>query len=469
MSLVFILCLFCFLEQSSGLQITPDSFQKELKNNPEEVIANFVQSGVVIDGILNDFAWDHASKMSGFWIPGKNEPAKNQTIAWVCYDRDNIYFAFACVDPRVGTEKIPRDSPMAWQTDCVEIFLSPTGEEEKWYHFILTSAGSHWDGCSDPEYLKTSRFGESWDAPWKGVTQKTDFGWTAEIKIPFSGMFDTSKYKVSPGWVWRLKLTREDYNPGLTEPEFSSYTKIGSSFQDIFAGLDLVFTTRNFISNPEGKILDKEGNIKGWRFYVSPGGRCEMKLDEAGVRYKFENAENATLLFPISYSPCPGKKTLVFTTEMKIEAEKNSKAFAVIRYKNPEGKFVQAEGVTGKIKIIPGNQYQTYQVAFPVPEGFSNVHIDINAALYKEPVIIHIKNVKLEFGSIAMVEGNDWCLTGNALGPLSMRNLKVNGYYTYFDAGTDDYFFPRDKRKLSEENLKNTWIPFQRVNLRMGI
>ncbi len=462
--------LFCvFTKVIFALHITADSFPKDLKDNPEEVIASFIQADVVIDGILNDRAWDSASKMSGFWIAGKNEPAKNQTISRVFYDSDNIYFAFACLDPKVGTEKIPRDSPMAWQTDCVEIFISLTGGKEDWYHFILTSAGSQWDGCSHPEYKKTSRFGESWDGQWTGAVAKTDFGWTAEIKIPFSNLFDTSKYRIGPGWVWRLKITREDYNPGLSEPEFSSYTKIGSSFQDVLSGLDLVFTTRNFISNPDGKILDKDGNVKGWKFYVSPGGKAEMKPDDTGgVRFSFENADNATIFFPVSYIPFPGNKTLIFTVEMKMEAKADSKAFAVIRYKNPEGKFIRGEGTEGRVKIVPDNQYRTYRIGFPVPEGFAAIHVDINGAFYKGPVKIYIKMVKLELGSIAIAGVNDWCITGNAMGPLSVRNIKVDGCYTYFDAGTDTYFFPRDKRKLSEENHRNCWIPFSEGKLTDG-
>ena len=463
--------LFLFSRNVFGLTLTVDLFPKELKENPKEVIATSVQVAPVIDGTLNDSAWDSAAKMAGFWVAGKDESAKNQTVAWVCYDDENIYFAFACIDPRVGLEKIPKDSPSAWQNDCVEIFLSPTGEKEQWYHFILTSGGSQWDDCSDPKYRATSRFGESWDAPWTGATQKTDFGWTAEIKIPFSSMFDTSKYRVVPGWIWRMKLTREDYNPGISEPEFSSYSKIGALFQDILAGLDLIFTTRNFITNPEGKILDKTGQITGWHYYVPAGGKGNMRhvSDSDPVEFTFENADNATIFFgPIKYAPFPASRTVILSAEMKMEAKPDSKSSAVIRYKNPEGKFIQGEGPSGKLRIFPDNEYHVYQIAFPVAAGFAPLHIDISAALYGETVRFYIKSVKLEFGSLVFAEGNDWCLTGNAMGPLSLRNKKIEGCYTYFDAGTDTYFFPRDKKHVSEENIRNDWVPFSEGKLTDG-
>ncbi|MDX1284352.1 MAG: hypothetical protein R3182_05055, partial [Draconibacterium sp.] len=50
----------------------------------------------VIDGILDDTAWKSASKFTGFttFIPDFEKPMPEKTIAWLSYDKENLYFAF---------------------------------------------------------------------------------------------------------------------------------------------------------------------------------------------------------------------------------------------------------------------------------------------------------------------------------------------------------------------------------------
>ncbi|MCM8759598.1 MAG: hypothetical protein NC906_07520 [Candidatus Omnitrophica bacterium] len=45
--------LILFLRELFALEITRDSFPKDLRTSPEEVIANFTQSAFLIDGIKN--------------------------------------------------------------------------------------------------------------------------------------------------------------------------------------------------------------------------------------------------------------------------------------------------------------------------------------------------------------------------------------------------------------------------------
>lgn len=56
----------------------------------------------VIDGILDDSAWKLAPTETGFktYYPDFGKDMQEKTIVYYTYDRENLYFAFRCLDSK---------------------------------------------------------------------------------------------------------------------------------------------------------------------------------------------------------------------------------------------------------------------------------------------------------------------------------------------------------------------------------
>ena len=62
----------------------------------------------VIDGILEDPAWQKAPYIKGFktWHPDYGQDMADDTIVYYAYDRENLYFAFRCFDRQPDKIKV---------------------------------------------------------------------------------------------------------------------------------------------------------------------------------------------------------------------------------------------------------------------------------------------------------------------------------------------------------------------------
>ena len=58
-----------------------------------------------VDGIWGP---NTAAAVKSFWQAGTVDAAQDQTIAWLCFDKDNLYVAWACMDPALAkSERAP--------------------------------------------------------------------------------------------------------------------------------------------------------------------------------------------------------------------------------------------------------------------------------------------------------------------------------------------------------------------------
>jgi hypothetical protein len=99
----------------------------------------------VLDGVLDDEIWSGAPMPTGTWVsynPLRGEPAQHQTVVWIGYDDEAIYFAFRCHDPEpqsIRTTISRRDS--AWNDDdlaydVVDFQRKDTGERVFRIHIV---------------------------------------------------------------------------------------------------------------------------------------------------------------------------------------------------------------------------------------------------------------------------------------------------------------------------------------------
>jgi hypothetical protein len=160
---------------------------------------------LVVDGILNDSAWQQAEPISDFvqQEPHVNEPATEQTEVRVVIGADSLFFGVTCADsgPVTARER-RRDNPLA-DEDRFEIVLDTFHDHRNGYHFATNPLGTQYDALITDEGRDVN---VEWDERWWVETRITETGWTAEIRIPFSTL--RSNEKIDTFGVNFLRFTR---------------------------------------------------------------------------------------------------------------------------------------------------------------------------------------------------------------------------------------------------------------------
>jgi len=159
-----------------------------------------------LDGVLNDKCWEISDRVSNFVKTDGTLPTQ-QTVAYVCRDKKNLYIAFECKEEKMGNivANYKQEGDAVYLDDCVEIFIDTKHNHETYYHFMANNIGvksadrkikDEWGDISTDTETKLN---------WEVATQKYNDKWTIEICIPFSTL---DKEPVEED-IWGINLNRE--------------------------------------------------------------------------------------------------------------------------------------------------------------------------------------------------------------------------------------------------------------------
>ena len=206
-SLLFLLC-FCF------------GFSQK-----KTLTTQFTSEKIIIDGKFDEGAWLKADVAKDFvmWMPdnGTPEPKNTRTEVRVTYDNEAVYFAATMYDDEPGKilkELSQRDN--SGTADRVGIFINGYNDGQQEFSFIVSASGVQED------FLFTENNGEdsSWNAIWESKTQITDFGWTAEFRIPYAALRFSSEKKQTWGinFIRDFRRDRTFYSWNLIDNKINS-------------------------------------------------------------------------------------------------------------------------------------------------------------------------------------------------------------------------------------------------------
>ncbi|MBP6963904.1 MAG: carbohydrate binding family 9 domain-containing protein [Armatimonadetes bacterium] len=137
-----------------------------------------------LDGDLSDACWKLAPSVTDFYATTDGSPASEQTTAWLCYDRENIYAAFHCRDSRPGEivaqqkkrgGDVDGDDWVAFTLDCYRNYVGSV-----W--FKVTPAGVQVESL--PNRGEVSKI--EWKGDWSAAAKMVDDGYIVEMAVPFS-------------------------------------------------------------------------------------------------------------------------------------------------------------------------------------------------------------------------------------------------------------------------------------------
>ncbi|HUT63162.1 MAG TPA: carbohydrate-binding family 9-like protein [Anaerolineae bacterium] len=163
---------------------------------PPEYIAMKTGSKMIMDGVLDEPAWQKASPVGTFIFQWYESGEKEMTVAKILWDDERIYFSFTCNDKHIWAENYSPNDPVS-RDDCCEAFICPVPEGKERMDYINYEincigtwlVGYHaqsreknigrWYDCTG---LEIGRF-------IKGTCnndEDTDEGWVLEFSIPFT-------------------------------------------------------------------------------------------------------------------------------------------------------------------------------------------------------------------------------------------------------------------------------------------
>jgi len=152
----------------------------------------------IIDGKLDDPQWKSCAPIAPFMLPHGSETSEYPTTAFLTYDRQNLYLAFRCAEPKLEglVANIKEHDGPLWEDDSLEIFLDTNHDKKTYFHYILNTIGTVYDGkCMD----------EKWNGPVVVATGREAEFWILEVAIPWKALEITAP---TPGTRMGLSLVR---------------------------------------------------------------------------------------------------------------------------------------------------------------------------------------------------------------------------------------------------------------------
>ncbi|HEX6058279.1 MAG TPA: DUF5916 domain-containing protein [Gemmatimonadaceae bacterium] len=157
--------------------------------SPEELRVRLprVESRPELDGSLDDRVWREAATLERFvqFQPRDQVPASRESIGYVAYDGEHLYFAFRAWDAPgdVRATIFPRERGGGGD-DRVELVLDTFLDQRRAYQFRVTPHGIQWDAVK----TEGSDNDESVDFVWRSAGRVLDDGWSVEVAIPFASL-----------------------------------------------------------------------------------------------------------------------------------------------------------------------------------------------------------------------------------------------------------------------------------------
>jgi len=186
---------------SALLVSAPGQAQQEPPRTAPVIQTRRVDAAIRVDGRLEEPIWAELEPISNLiqTEPDEGQPASERTEIRVFYSGSKLYFAFQCFD-REPDKIIGRYDAHDARTnsDSVNILLDPFGDRRTGYFFSINARGVQFDalvaesgrdeGPSPTSNAFERMVDSSWDAVWESAAQIEDWGWSAEVAIPFKSL-----------------------------------------------------------------------------------------------------------------------------------------------------------------------------------------------------------------------------------------------------------------------------------------
>ena len=215
----------------------------------------------VLDGTVDQEEWRGAPVAGDFvqFEPRRGDAASARTEALVLYDVSHLYIAFRAWDSEPLTAQLTQRDANLFEDDSVIVLLDSYADGQSAYYFQTNVLGTQADGRIADDGRQTDA---SWDAPWRSAARRTDFGWTAELAIPFTSI----KYAAGENRRWGINFGRSRRRT----LEFATWagpldSRARVSQSGSLTGVTVAASARRQQVIPYGLTRAQEGSAADWQ------------------------------------------------------------------------------------------------------------------------------------------------------------------------------------------------------------
>ena len=190
-------------------------------------------SPIVIDGNLDEAAWDHAATTGPLVNVATGQPATATEVTGsvkLLYDDEWLYVGFDVIDEdlRGGFDPTLPD-PHLWLKDTVEIMVDPDGDGDNLDYYEIQVGpqnlvfDSRFDAYNAPRREPNGPFGhQEWSAKLRSAVQlrgtlddaREDEGYRVELAIPWASFDRAKRVPPLPNDAWRMNFYVMENNSG---------------------------------------------------------------------------------------------------------------------------------------------------------------------------------------------------------------------------------------------------------------
>lgn len=187
---------------------------------PEKPVVTAIplrDSAISLDGRLDEPVWRTPPGAGGFiqQTPRPGSPAVGATSVWVAYDADALYIAARLDDPApelIQADERHRDATLA-RSDSFDVLIDAFHDHQNAFIFSTNPLAAQYDAALTRE---GAFLNEAWNGQWDVAASRTETGWSAEFRIPFS----TLRFHPQATATWGIQFRR--VIPHLLETSFWS-------------------------------------------------------------------------------------------------------------------------------------------------------------------------------------------------------------------------------------------------------
>ncbi len=248
------------------------SGKEALFTTPRQYVANFSNNPPVIDGKIDESAWQDVAWTEYFKdIEGDSKPAPTWTTrAKMTWTTEGLYIAAELLEPHVWAYLNKHDEIVFYDNDF-EVFIDPDNDTHRYYEIEVNAANTIFDLFMPKPYRNNSGAMFAYNTPGMKTAvsiqgtlnnpSDTDKGWTVEMFIPFLAVTMGNVAKVpNDGEFWRMGFSRVEWD---VEVKDGKYVKLkGANGRNL--------PEHNWVWSPQGVINMHYPERWGYLFFSKP-------------------------------------------------------------------------------------------------------------------------------------------------------------------------------------------------------
>lgn len=162
-----------------------------------------LNGSIELNGKADNTAWDTIEPLPlvTHWPSFGDTISRDKTELRVAYDDDYLYVSCRCYgDPDNISAPTYKRNAMNMSMDAVSIVLDTFNDNENALWFSVTPTGSRADAAISNDAQNDPNI--NWDTIWEAEAEVNDYGWTMEMRIPFSSLrFESNDGHVEMGLI----------------------------------------------------------------------------------------------------------------------------------------------------------------------------------------------------------------------------------------------------------------------------